>query len=100
MKHYDMKLITIVTESVLEHFLEEDLDRLGAHGYTIMDARGKGDNGMREDFWSNQGNIRIEIVCDEKTAETISEYLYQNYYSDYAMMLYISDVSVLRDKKF
>ena len=95
-----MKLITIVTESVLEHYLEDDLDKLGVHGYTIVDARGKGDEGMRDDFWANQGNIRIEIVCDEKMSDTVSEYLYKNYYNDYVMMLYISDVNVLRSKKF
>lgn len=100
MKQYSMKLITIVTESVLEHYLEDDLDKLGVHGYTIVDARGKGDEGMRDDFWENQGNIRIEIVCDEKMSDTVSEYLYKNYYNDYAMMLYISDVNVLRNKKF
>lgn len=100
MKQYPMKLITIVTESVLEHYLEDDLDKLGVHGYTIVDARGKGQEGLRDDFWSNQGNIRIEIVCDEKMSDTVSEYLYKNYYSDYAMMLYISDVNVLRNKKF
>lgn len=100
MKQYSMKLITIVTESVLEHHLEDDLDSLGVHGYTIVDARGKGSEGMRDDFWSNQGNIRIEIVCDDKTSDVVTEFLYKHYYNDYAMMLYISDVSVLRSKKF
>jgi len=36
------KLVTIITESALEHSLVDDFERLGAHGYTITNARGKG----------------------------------------------------------
>ena len=36
------KLLTIVTEAALENILIKDIERLGAQGYTITDARGKG----------------------------------------------------------
>jgi nitrogen regulatory protein PII len=100
MKKYKQKIITIITESILEHILEEELETLGAHGFTITNARGKGDHGLREGFWETEGNIRIEVVCDEETSEKICEHLYANYYENYGMMLYIHTVEVLRDKKF
>ena len=100
MNTHPLQLITIITESVLEHTLIEDLDRLGARGYTITNARGKGHQGLRDAAWSSDSNIRVEVLCDPHLADVIAEYLTKTYYVDYAMMLYLSDVKVLRPKKF
>jgi hypothetical protein len=94
------KLLTIVSESALEARLSKDVEALGAHGYTITDARGKGRRGVRNAGWDQSGNIRMDIVCDEATASAIAAHLKQHYYDDYAMILYTSDVSVLRPDKF
>ncbi len=97
---HSAKLITIITESVLEHTLVDDLEHLGAHGYTITNARGKGHWGVRNAGWSTDSNIRIEVVCDSPVADAIAEHLAKTYYKNYAMMLYVSDVKVLRPEKF
>ncbi len=97
---HNMKLITIVTESVLEHRLLKDIERLGARGYTITNARGKGQRGVRDAGWSSDSNIRIEVVCKPQLIDTIAQYLSKTYHKDYAMMLYLSDVTVLRPEKF
>lgn len=97
---HKMKLITIVTESILEHSLVEDFDRLGARGYTITNARGKGHRGLRDAGWSSDSNIRIEIISSEQVIDKVAEYLNDTYYGNYAMMLYTSDVKVLRVEKF
>jgi len=94
------KLVTIVTESALERRLVNDLKRLGAHGYTISDARGEGSRGVRNAGWEASGNIRVEVVCDAVTAEAIAGHLRANYYDHYAMILYFSDIGVLRPQKF
>ena len=59
------KLVTIVVEAALEQRLIKDLERLGANGYTITDARGKGSRGVRNAGWDRSGNIRVEVLCDE-----------------------------------
>ncbi len=97
---HNMKLITIITESVLEHSLVEDIERLGARGYTITNARGKGHSGVRDAGWASDSNIRIEIISESRVIDAIAEYLNETYYKDYAMMLFISDVTVLRSEKF
>lgn len=97
---YDMKLITIITESVLEHTLEADIERLGGRGYTITDARGKGHRGTRDAGWSGDSNICIEVVGKAEIIDSIAGYLSETYYEDYAMMIYLSDVQILRKKKF
>ncbi len=100
MEMFSRKLLTIVTEAVLETALVQDLERLGAHGYTITDARGKGHRGARSAEWATEANIRAEVICDERTAAAIAEYVRDHYYRNYAMILFLSDVSVLRPEKF
>jgi nitrogen regulatory protein PII len=94
------KLLTIVTETAIEGLLVKDLERLGAHGYTVTDARGKGSRGARSSEWDASSNIRIEVVCDAATAEAIAEHLQARYYDNYAMILFMTDVVVLRPEKF
>jgi nitrogen regulatory protein PII len=94
------KLLTIVTEASLEQSLVRDLERLGAHGYTITDARGKGRRGARSGSFDLDRNIRVEVVCDAATAGAISAHLKREYYDDYAMILVVGDVEVLRPEKF
>lgn len=94
------KLLTIITESALERILTAEIERLGAHGYTITDARGKGSRGARNAIWSESSNIRIEIICDAHKAEIIANHLKTHYYDDYGMVLFTYDVEVLRPEKF
>ncbi len=94
------KLVTIVTESVLEQEVCETLEGAGAAGYTITNARGKGSRGVRDAGWSTSSNIRVEVVCSDDVAEHIASELRQKYYNDYAMIIFESDVRVLRPDKF
>ena len=93
-------LLTIFTESTLEHVLIKDMDRLGIRGYTISDARGKGSRGVRDAAWDESKNIRIEVLCARQQADTLLAHLQQRYYSNYAMVAYMSEVEVLRPEKF
>jgi nitrogen regulatory protein PII len=94
------KLVTIVTEAVLEAELRDALETLGASGYTITNARGKGSRGIRDADWTSSSNIRIEVICSKQLAATITAHLHENYYNNYAMVLFESDVQVLRQGKF
>lgn len=94
------KLLTIICEADLETRLGEDAMRLGAHGFTVTDARGRGSRGLRDASWDMTANIRMEIICEERVAETIAQHLRSAYSDNYAMVLYMTDVSVLRADKF
>lgn len=93
-------LLTVFTEASIEHVLIKDMDRLGIRGYTISDARGKGSRGVRDAAWDESKNIRIEIICNRNQAETLLSHLQERYYSNYAMVAYLSEVEVLRPAKF
>ncbi len=94
------KLVTIITEAALEHSLLRDFKRLGAKGHTITEARGSGHRGVRSAGWESNSNIRIEVICNEAVAQAITQHLQDQYYANYAMVVYSSDVSVLRPDKF
>lgn len=94
------KLLTIVTEAALESVLVKEIGALGARGYTVTDARGKGRRGPRDAAWNESSNIRIEILCDAAVADAIATHLQARYYDDYGMVLFVNDVAVLRPEKF
>ena len=94
------KLITVICESALEQGLTQAISKLGASGYTVSDARGKGAHGVRDASWPENANIRIEVLCDEPIASCILDLLVHNYYSNYTLVTFVSDVGVLRPGKF
>lgn len=94
------KLLTIVCEAALEKRLEKELPQLGAHGYTISDARGSGAHGRRDAAWPSSANIRVEVLCEQSVAEAVAHHLEAHYFSSYQMVIFLSDVQVLRAEKF
>lgn len=100
MPDIERKLLTIITEALLETELCEGIRKLGATGYTVTNARGSGSRGVRDAGWASSGNIRVEVVCSKELADTIAEHLRSKYYDNYAMIIFESDVRVLRSEKF
>ena len=100
MENKNAKLLTIFTEASLESRLVNDIERLGGYGYTITNARGRGGQGSRQASWEANSNIRVEIICNTDFADEMGQYLQEEYYNNYAMVTFISDVQVLRPEKF
>lgn len=98
--HQTRKRVTIITEAAIESMLLDDVEKLGAHGYTVSEARGKGSRGVRSGSWGASANIRLEVICDDATADKIMRHMWDRYYNDYAMILFAHDVEVLRPEKF
>ena len=94
------RLLTIICEASLEPELVKELARLGARGYTITEARGQGVHGLRDGSWRASANIRVEVLCDEVTAEAIVTRLHAGYSANYGMVMFVTDVAVLRPEKF
>lgn len=100
MNAHTRSLLTVIAEAALEKKLVTDLEQLGAPGWTISDARGRGGRGVRSAGWEAEGNIRLEIICNRELAERIAGHLQAQYYANYAMVCYLSQVEVLRPEKF
>lgn len=97
---HNRTLLTVIGEAALEKKLVADLEQLGAPGWTISDARGRGSRGVRSAGWDTDGNIRLEIICSREVAERIAAHLQARYYANYAMVCYLSQVEVLRPERF
>jgi nitrogen regulatory protein PII len=94
------KKLTIITEAILETILLDDIEKLGAKGHTIFEVSGKGARGARKGDWEQNRNVQIDIICDEQVASKIAQHCAEKYYQHYAMIIYLSDVEVLRPQKF
>ena len=70
-----VKVLTIVTELLLEHILVKELESFGTHGYTVTEARGKGIHGVRDAGWDNNANVRIEVLCNEEVCKKLTQHL-------------------------
>ena len=93
------KLLTVVCEGALESRLIKDLLALGAKGYTVTDAHGTGPRNQRNADLEG-GNIRLEVVTDEATLSKIIERLQSDYFPNYAVSVWISEVEVLRQDRY
>lgn len=87
-------LLTIITETVLEDTLIDEIMTLGAKGYTITDARGRGSRGLRSGQWSKEGNIRIDVIGDADLCLRIVAHLNATYEENYGLLMYTSTVNL------
>jgi nitrogen regulatory protein P-II 2 len=94
-----LKLVTIIAEAVLEPRLLEEIQRLGATGYTLTEVRGEGSRGIRATEFEGK-NLRIEVLVAEQTADRILRHLAEEYFPLYAVVAFVADVQVVRGEKY
>ncbi len=87
-------LLTILSEALLEDTLIDEITALGAKGYTISEARGRGTHGVRTGKWTAGGNIRIEVIGDAPLCARIVERLKSAYDKDYGLLMFTCPVEI------
>ncbi|MDX1622872.1 MAG: transcriptional regulator [Gemmatimonadota bacterium] len=99
MKTTTLKLVTIVSERILEDRLLRELGELGAKGYTLTQATGKGSRGVRASEWEGP-DIRIETLVSPAVADAIVEHIADRYFEHYAVIVYLQEADVVRGEKY
>lgn len=94
-----LKLVTIITERILEDRLLRMLDALGAKGYTLTQATGRGSRGVRASEWEGP-DARIESLVSPAVADAIVEHIAEKYFEHYAVIVYVQDAEVVRGDKY
>ena len=94
-----LKLVTIVTERILEDRLVRALDELGAKGYTLTQATGKGSRGVRASEWEGP-DTRIQSIVSPEVADAIVAHVAENYFEHYAVIVYVQNAEVVRGEKY
>lgn len=100
---YHAKKVSIVTERLNEREIERIVEETGAKGYTVFEGSGKGSHGVksRRQLVNAFRLVKIEVIVpDLAMAEEIAEKVADTYFGDYAGIVYIDDVEVLRAEKF
>lgn len=92
-------LLTIVTEGLLKEKMITLLRRHGATGHTITRAEGEGSRGVRARDWEGP-NLKFECLLSQDAADAALEEIGERYFENYAVIAWISEVSVLRKGKF
>lgn len=94
-----LKIVTIVTERILEDRLLRTLETLGAKGYTLTQATGKGSRGVRASEWAGP-DTRIETLVSPQVADKIVAHIAGSYFEHYAVIVYVQDAEVVRGEKY
>ena len=100
MKLYNVKLLTITCEILAQKNIMEILTKHEITGYTIYEVNGNGARGIRGQGLQNEKNVKIEIILREAKLQDIVEEVSRTLFANFAIVLYVSDVGVLRTEKF
>ena len=100
MKFFNVKLLTITCEILAQKNIIDILHKHKVSGYTTYEVDGDGSKGLRGQGFQNEKNVKIEIILSEEKLQDIVEELTRTMFSDYAIIVYVSDVGVVRPEKF
>jgi len=92
-------MLTIIAESLLQERMFNEIRKAGARGYTITNAEGEG---LRQRRVSEilGANIRIETIVSPEVADRLLEVISTEYFERFAVIAYLSTVSVIRGEKY
>ena len=69
-------------------------------GYTTYEVEGNGARGLRGQGFKNEKNVKVEIIMREDKLSDIVEEISRTMFANFAIVLYVSDVGVVRTEKF
>jgi len=93
------KLVTVICEPVLSPSILQMSEAHGATGFTITDVKGQG-NGEKSSGEIPDVKIKIEIILDSEVALNFMKTLAEEYFSNYSLITFATDISILRPEKF
>lgn len=94
-----LKKVTIVTERLLRDQILDLIRKHGATGWSIAAVEGEGSRGNRSSDFEGR-NSQIDTIVSPETADAIMDAVAENYFADWAIIIYTSDVEVLRGDKY
>ena len=102
MQLYPLKLVTVVGEAVIMEDIAELGLKLGATGYTMGEVIGHGSRSARNVGSTSGGakTVKVEFVVPTEVATKILDDISHEYFEHYAIIAWLSDVSVMRGEQY
>jgi nitrogen regulatory protein PII len=100
MKLYNVKLLTVTCEILAQKNIIEILKKHDITGYTTYEVEGNGARGLRGQGLKNEKNVKVEVIMREDKLSDIVEEISRTMFANFAIVLYVSDVGVVRTEKF
>ena len=69
-------------------------------GYTTYEVDGNGARGLRGQGFKNEKNVKVEVIMREEKLSDIVEEISRTLFANFAIVLYVSDIDVVRTEKF
>jgi len=100
MKLYNVKLLTITCEILAQKNIIDILKNHDITGYTSYEVDGNGEKGLRGQGIQAEKNVKVEVIMREKKLSDVIEHISRTLFPDFTIILYVSDVGVVRTEKF
>jgi nitrogen regulatory protein PII len=100
MKLYNVKLLTVTCEILAQKNVIDILIKHNISGYTTYEVDGNGARGLRGQGLQNEKNVKVEVIMQEDKIQDVTEEIARTLFTNYAIVLYVSDIGVLRSEKF
>jgi nitrogen regulatory protein PII len=99
------KKLVIVTEKILLKKVAKIIEECGATGYTVMDTGGKGSRNVRSSgqphVSETDTNVKFEVLTPDRImAQNIAKQVADQFFLNFAGMIYICDAEVLYGQSF
>ena len=100
MKLYGAKLLTVTCEILAQKNILEILNKHDITGYTTYEVDGNGARGVRGQGLKNEKNVKVEVIMREEKLSDIVEEISRTLFANFAIVLYVTDVGIVRAEKF
>ena len=100
MKLYPVKLLTITCEILAQKNIIEILNKHEITAYTAYEVDGNGARGIRGQGLKHEKNVKVEIIMREEKLQYVVEEISRTLFANFAIVLYVSDIGVVRTEKF
>ena len=100
MKLYPVKLLTVTCEILAQKNIIGILNKHEITGYTTYEVDGNGARGIRGKGLKNEKNVKVEIIMREEKLQSVVEEISRTLFANFAIVLYVSDIGVVRTEKF
>ena len=95
-----MRRLTVVVDSEIEEWLEQQLVELGASGFTSIPCSGAGRRELKEGKMERNSKSRIEVIVPYETSNAILRFLRQEVFPSHPATACVETVYVIRRDHF